>query len=102
MSELRLVSDQTPTVNLGFSRFWEIYPFRMTRRGKLVKLGKGDAEPLWAAAVKVVGEDVLCAAARAYGEAEDPCFIKDCKRWLKAKDYDGDYGEMVGGQYDNV
>lgn len=68
----------------------------------MVKLGKGKARELWPAAVKVMGEDALNAAARAYGAHQDPHYIRDAKRWLRDGDYEDDYGEMIGGKFDNV
>lgn len=79
-----------------FDTFWrDHYPARLTRRGKLVKIGKAPAREQWDKLIKAGKDaDELCYAATAYAECQDPEFVKDCFRWLRDGGYEDFYGEV--------
>lgn len=79
-----------------FDTFWrDHYPARLTRRGKLVRKGKGPAEDQWNRIIKSgkATPEGLCQAADGYAESEDQRYYVDCFRWLRDRGYEDFYGE---------
>jgi len=95
VAALKLVDESNvvnfPAIGL-FERAWELMPATMRKRS----LGKVKLRPIWSQHAKLVGEDALLAALRAY-VSDDDCKKtggKALDRWLR----DGRYEHYIASE----